>query len=74
MKILVLTKRVEDPETKIKIKPDGSGIVTDGMKYALNPFDEIAVEEALRIRDAHTGEVVAVLCGGQRSGLKLPVG
>lgn len=63
MKILALTKRVEDPEMKIKVKPDGSGIVTDGMKYALNPFDEIAVEEALRIRDKHTGEVVVVCVG-----------
>ena len=63
MKILVLTKRVEDPETKIKIKPDKSGIQTEGMKYALNPFDEIAVEEALRVRDSLTGEVVVVLVG-----------
>lgn len=58
MKILVTVKRVEDPEIKIKIKPDGSGIETDQMKYVVNPFDEIAVEEALRIRDASDGEVI----------------
>lgn len=63
MKILALTKRVEDPEMKIKVKADGSGIETQGMKYALNPFDEIAVEEALRVRDKHQGEVVVVCVG-----------
>jgi electron transfer flavoprotein beta subunit len=59
----VTVKRVEDPEIKIKITPDGTGIDTDGMKYVVNPFDEIAVEEALRLRDAHQGEVVIVCVG-----------
>jgi electron transfer flavoprotein beta subunit len=63
VKILVTVKRVEDPEIKIKIKPDGSNIETDGMKYVVNPFDEIAVEEALRLRDAHQGEVIVVCVG-----------
>ncbi|HEY5675829.1 MAG TPA: EtfB protein, partial [Myxococcales bacterium] len=45
LKILVTAKRVEDPESKIRVKPDGSGIVTEGVNYKLNPFDEIAVEE-----------------------------
>src|SRR2546425_1033185 len=49
MKILVTAKRVEDPESKIKVKPDGAGIVLEGLKYKINPFDEIAVEEALRL-------------------------
>ena len=49
MKILVTIKSVEDPEIKIKIKPDGTAIETDQMKYVVNPFDEIAVEEAVRI-------------------------
>ena len=44
MKILVTAKRVEDPESKIKVKPDGSGIVQEGLKYKINPFDEIGVE------------------------------
>lgn len=63
MKILSLVKRVEDPEIKIKVQPDGSGIQTEGMKYVVNPFDEIAVEEALRVRDANSGEVVVVSVG-----------
>ncbi len=67
MKILVTVKRVEDPEAKIKVKPDGTGIVTEGINYKVNPFDEIAVEEGLRLRDAHGGEVVIVSCGSEAS-------
>ena len=52
MKILVTIKRVEDYESKIKVKPDNSWIVTDGVNYRANPFDEIAVEEGLRLRDS----------------------
>jgi len=63
MKILVTVKRVEDPASKIKVKPDGAGIVTEGVNYMINPFDEIAVEEALRLRTAHPGEVVVVSMG-----------
>lgn len=63
MKILVTVKRVEDWEVKIKVKADGSGIETEQMKYVVNPFDEIAIEEALRVRDAATGEVIAVTIG-----------
>lgn len=63
MKILVLIKRVEDPEIKIKVRQDSKGIETDGMKYVVNPFDEIAVEEALRMRDTHGGEVVVGCVG-----------
>ena len=51
LKILVTAKRVEDPESKIKVKPDGTGIVTEGVNYKMNPFDEIAVEEALRLKE-----------------------
>ncbi len=71
MKILVTVKRVEDPYQAIKVKPDGSGIVTDGMNYKPNPFDEIAVEEALRLRDKHQGEVIAVTLGTDRSTAEL---
>jgi electron transfer flavoprotein beta subunit len=63
MKILVTVKRVEDPESKIKVKPDGSGIVTEGVNYKMNPFDEIAVEEALRLQAVHKGEVVVCSIG-----------
>jgi electron transfer flavoprotein beta subunit len=67
LKILVTVKRVEDPESKIRVKPDGSGIVTDGVNYKLNPFDEIAVEEALRLKEAHGGEVAVASIGGEKS-------
>ena len=63
MKILVTVKRVEDPEIKIKLKADGSGLDTEKMKYVVNPFDEIAVEEALRLRDAQSGEVIVASVG-----------
>jgi len=63
MKILVAIKDVEDPEAKVKVKPDGSGIETGGIKNVVNPFDEIAVEEALRLKETHGGEVAVVLIG-----------
>jgi electron transfer flavoprotein beta subunit len=65
LKILVTAKRVEDPESKIKVKPDGTGIVQEGLKYKINPFDEIAVEEALRLVAKHGGEVVVASIGGK---------
>jgi len=67
LKILVTVKRVEDPESKIKVKPDGTGIVTDGVNYKMNPFDEIGVEEALRLREKHGGEVVVASIGGDKA-------
>lgn len=63
MKFLVTMKRVTDYERKVKIAPGGSGLVTDGMNFVPNPFDEIAVEEALRLQKAHGGEVVVVSIG-----------
>jgi len=51
MKILVAYKRVVDYNVRIQVKPDGSGVVTDGVKLSPNPFDEIALEEALRLRE-----------------------
>jgi electron transfer flavoprotein beta subunit len=71
MKVLVTVKRVEDPESKIKVKPDGSGIVTDGVNYKMNPFDEIAVEEGLRLKEKHGGEVVALSIGGDKATTEL---
>ena len=71
LKILVTAKRVEDPESKIKVKPDGTGIVTEGVNYKINPFDEIAVEEALRLKEKHGGEVVVASIGGDRSTTEL---
>ncbi len=66
LKILVTAKRVEDPESKIRVKPDGTGIVTDGVNYKLNPFDEIAVEEALRLKEKHGGEVIVASIGNDK--------
>jgi electron transfer flavoprotein beta subunit len=75
VKILVTAKRVTDPDMKIKVKPDGTGIVTDGMNYKVNPFDEIAIEEALRIKEKGGGaEVVVVGIGGKDAALEIRSG
>jgi electron transfer flavoprotein beta subunit len=63
VKILVPIKRVPDPATTIRVMPDGSGIATDNVKWVINPFDEIAIEEALRIKEKQGGEVVLVAIG-----------
>ena len=60
MKILVAYKRVVDANVRIQVKPDGSGVVTDGVKLSANPFDEIALEEALRLRDKGIATEVVV--------------
>ena len=56
MKILVGIKRVVDYNVRIRVRSDGSGIESDGVKMSINPFDEIALEEALRIREAGNAE------------------
>jgi electron transfer flavoprotein beta subunit len=71
LKILVTAKRVEDPESKIRVRPDGAGIVTEGVNYKMNPFDEIAVEEALRLRERHGGEVIVASIGGEKSATEI---
>jgi electron transfer flavoprotein beta subunit len=79
MKILVPIKRVPDPDTKIRVAANGAGIETDGVKFAVNPFDAIALEEALRLKEkgAASGEIVVVSIGGDecaeqlRSGLAM---
>lgn len=64
LKVLVACKRVVDYAVKIRVRPDKLGVVTDGVKHSLNPFDEIAVEEAIRLREKKVvKEVVAVSCG-----------
>ncbi|HVV93398.1 MAG TPA: electron transfer flavoprotein subunit beta/FixA family protein [Hyphomicrobiales bacterium] len=64
MKVLVPVKRVVDANVKIRVKPDQSGVDLANVKMAMNPFDEIAVEEALRLREAGKAtEVVAVSIG-----------
>jgi electron transfer flavoprotein beta subunit len=63
-KILVGIKRVVDYNVRVRVKPDGSGVLLDGVKMSINPFDEIALEEALRIKErGSNAEVVAVSIG-----------
>jgi electron transfer flavoprotein beta subunit len=63
-KIMVGIKRVVDYNVRIRVKPDGSGVMLDGVKMSVNPFDEIALEEALRIKERGSNiEVVAVSIG-----------
>jgi electron transfer flavoprotein beta subunit len=64
MKILVTVKRVTDYEAKIRIAASGNAIETEGVNMVTNPFDEIAVEEALRLKDKTSAEVVVVSVGG----------
>ena len=65
---MVCVKRVVDYNVRIRVKPDGSGVVTDGVKMSMNPFDEIAVEEALRIRErGEAQEIIVVSIGTQPS-------
>ena len=60
MKILVGYKRVVDYNVRIQVKPDGSGVVTDGVKLSPNPFDDIALEEALRLREKGVATEVVI--------------
>ncbi|SAL59976.1 electron transfer flavoprotein subunit beta [Caballeronia choica] len=64
MKVLVCVKRVVDYNVKIRVKSDGTGVDVANVKMSMNPFDEIALEEAVRLREAGVAtEVVAVTCG-----------
>ena len=64
MKVLVSVKRVVDYNVKVRVKSDGSGVETANVKMSMNPFDEIAVEEAVRLKEAGVAtEIVAVSCG-----------
>src|SRR5579872_5821105 len=68
MKILVPVKRAVDKDVKIRVKADGSGVELGNVKMSMNPFDEIAVEEALRLREAGKAtEIVAVSIGPQQA-------
>lgn len=67
-RVLVGVKRVIDYAVKIRVKPDKTGIVTDGVKHSMNPFDEIAIEEAVRMKEKKLAqEVIAVSCGPTQS-------
>ncbi len=64
MKILVAAKRVVDANVKVRVKADGSGVELDGVKMAMNPFDEVALEQALRLREAGAAQEVVVVSVG----------
>ncbi|TAM36267.1 MAG: electron transfer flavoprotein subunit beta/FixA family protein [Rhodanobacter sp.] len=64
MKILVGYKRVVDFNVRIQVKPDGTGVVTDGVKLSANPFDDIALEEALRLREKGVATEVVIAAIG----------
>ena len=64
MKILVPVKRVVDYNVKVRVKADGSGVELANVKMSMNPFDEIALEEALRLKEkGKAGEIVAISIG-----------
>ena len=64
MKLLIPVKRVIDFNVKVRVRPDGSGVETANVKMSMNPFDEIAVEEAVRLKEKGVAtEIVAVSCG-----------
>ena len=68
MKVLVPVKRVVDYNVKIRVRPDGSGVELANVKMSMNPFDEIAVEEAIRLREkGKVTEIIAVSIGPQQA-------
>jgi electron transfer flavoprotein beta subunit len=67
MKIVVCVKQVPDTETRVKIAPDGASIQESDVNWIVSPYDELAVEEALRIKEAKGGEVVLVSLGPERA-------
>lgn len=61
-RVLVGVKRVIDYAVKIRVKPDKTGVVTEGVKHSMNPFDEIAIEEAVRLKEKKlASEVVSII-------------
>jgi electron transfer flavoprotein beta subunit len=74
-KILVGIKRVVDYNVRVRVKSDGTGVETDGVKMSINPFDEIALEEALRIKErGEANEVIVVSIGGSEAQQQLRTG
>ena len=74
-KVMVTLKRVVDYNVRVRVRPDGSGMATEGLKMSVNPFDEIALEEALRMRErGEAGEIVVVTIGGDECQQQLRTG
>jgi len=66
VKIVVCMKQTPDTEAKIVVNPDGSGINLDGVKFVMNPYDEYAVEQAIKLKEKHGGETIVVTIGPKR--------
>ncbi|MFQ3334253.1 MAG: electron transfer flavoprotein beta subunit [Woeseiaceae bacterium] len=74
-KIIVGLKRVIDYNVRVRVRPDGSGVETDGVKMSINPFDEIALEEALRIKEqGKADEIIVLSIGASESQQQLRTG
>ena len=69
MRIFVCIKQVPDTETRIKLKPDNSDIDANGVKWIVNPYDEFAIEEAVKIKEANQGATVTVVSVGPKARL-----
>jgi electron transfer flavoprotein beta subunit len=74
MKIVVCVKQVPDTETRVQIAPEGNGIVESDVNWIVSPYDEFAIEEALKIKEAKEGEVVLVTVGPDRAQSALRTG
>ena len=75
LKVLVAIKRVVDYNVRVRVKPDGSGVAVDGLKMSINPFDEIAIEEALKLKErGQAAEVVLVTVGDSDAQQQLRTG
>ena len=72
IRVLVGVKRAIDYAVKVQVKTDKTGVVTEGVKHSMNPFDEIAVEEAIRLKEKKVAqEVIAVSCGPQQCQVRI---
>ena len=67
MKVLVAVKRLIDYNVKIRVKPDNTGVETANVKMSMNPFDEIAVEEAVRLKEAGVATEIIVVSIGEKA-------
>jgi electron transfer flavoprotein beta subunit len=74
MKIVVCMKQVPDTETRVRVAPEGNAIVETDVNWIISPYDEFAIEEALKIREARGGEVVLVTVGPDRAQSSLRTG
>jgi hypothetical protein len=75
LKVLVAIKRVVDYNVRVRVKPDGSGVAIEGLKMSINPFDEIAIEEALKLKErGQAAEVVLVTVGDSDAQQQLRTG